>query len=95
MDGWSDVERRITQFVRTYRAGGPPDLCTVVMSAGNGRLLRAAARFRIDKRPVSVPWRVLPDDRTPSFVQIWLPPEPKDRAATGPRRVAAARAGQA
>ena len=25
MDGWSDVERRITQFVRTYRAGGPPD----------------------------------------------------------------------
>ena len=34
-DGWSDVERRITQFVRTYRAGGVPELCTVVMSAGN------------------------------------------------------------
>ena len=77
-DGWSDVERRITQFVRTYRAGGPAQLCTVVMSAGNSRLLRAAARVPIDKARVSVPWRVLPDDRTPSFVQIWLPPLPRN-----------------
>jgi hypothetical protein len=77
-DGWSDVERRITQFVRTYRADGEPELCTVVMPAGNSRLLRAAARVPIDKQRVSVPWRVLPDDRTPSFVQIWLPPQTQD-----------------
>ena len=35
-DGWSDVERRIAQFVETYRGGGHEELCTVVMSAGNG-----------------------------------------------------------
>jgi hypothetical protein len=76
-DGWSDVERRITQFVRTYRAGGPAELCTMVMSAGNTLQLRAAARVRIDKERVSLPWRVKPDDKTPSFVQIWLPPQPR------------------
>ena len=76
-DGWSDVERRITQFVRTYRGVGAPELCTMVMSAGNSRLLRAAAKVPIAKR-VSVPWRILPNDRTPNFVQIWLPPESKD-----------------
>src|SRR5260370_650630 len=31
-DGQSDLERRITQFVETYRAGGPERLCTVVLS---------------------------------------------------------------
>jgi hypothetical protein len=72
-DGWSDVERRVTQFVRTYRAGGPPELCNVVMSASNSLEFRATARARLEKESVSVPWRVLPDDRTPSFVQIWLP----------------------
>jgi hypothetical protein len=72
-DGWSDVERRITQFVRTYRAGGPPELCNVVMSASNSLQFRATARARIERNRVSVPWRVLPDDKTPSFVQIWLP----------------------
>jgi hypothetical protein len=72
-DGWSDVERRITQFVRTYRAGGPPQLCNVVMSAGNSLQFRDTARARIEKERVSVPWRVLPDDKTSSFVQIWLP----------------------
>lgn len=77
-DGWSDVERRITQFVRTYRSIGVPELCTVVMSAGNSRLLRAAAKVPIDAERVSVPWRVLPNDRTPNFVQIWLPPQSSD-----------------
>jgi hypothetical protein len=75
-DGWSDVERRITQFVRTYRGTGPQELCTVVMSAGNSRKSRAAARIEIGEQDletrVSLPWRLLPDDKTPSFVQIWL-----------------------
>ncbi len=73
MDGWSDVERRIEQFVRTYRAGGPDQLCTVVMSAGNSFNFRAAGRVNVPQEGFSVPWRVLPDDKTPSFVQIWLP----------------------
>src|SRR5438876_234607 len=43
-DGQSDLERRITQFVETYRAGGPERLCTVVLSAGNFLLARTAAQ---------------------------------------------------
>jgi len=85
-DGWSDVERRIAQFVETYRGGGHERLCTVVMSAGNGLQFGAAARVKVEadkskgSPTVSVPWRVLPDDKTPSFVQVWL--EPLSRSET-------------
>ena len=46
-DGCSDVERRIAQFVETYRGERTARLCTVVMSAGNGLQLRAAARVKV------------------------------------------------
>jgi hypothetical protein len=75
-NGESDVERRITQFVKTYREGNPDQrLCTVVMSAGNTFQLRAAASVSLGpgRRSCELPWRVLPDDKTPSFVEIWLP----------------------
>jgi hypothetical protein len=75
-NGESDVERRITQFVKTYRDGSPDQgLCTVVMSAGNTFQLRAAASVSLtrDKPSCELRWRVLPDDKTPSFVEIWLP----------------------
>jgi hypothetical protein len=36
--------------------------------------MQAAARLTVDRgKTKSLPWRVLPDDKTPSFVQIWLP----------------------
>jgi len=74
-DGQSDLERRITQFVETYRAGGPEQLCTVVLSAGNFLLTRTAAQVPAsgteDGKPLC--WRIQPDDRTPSFVEIWGP----------------------
>jgi len=73
-DGFGDVERRITQFVKTYRGDGPEDLCTFVLSVGNALQLRAAARMDVCPEHIGeIPWRVLPDDKTPSFVQIWLP----------------------
>jgi hypothetical protein len=73
-DGASDVERRITQFVESYRGDGPEDLCTVVLSAGNSLQLRDAARMDIDEHRVGeISWRLQPDDKTPNFVQIWLP----------------------
>jgi hypothetical protein len=73
-DGCSDVEKRITQFIKTYRGDGPKDLCTFVLSAGNSLQLRSAAQMDIPRGCVGeIPWRVLPDDKTPSFVEIWLP----------------------
>jgi hypothetical protein len=63
-DGGSDVERRIAQFVKTYRGNGPEDLCTLVLSAGNSLQLRAAAQMDIPPgRARKIPWRVQPDDK--------------------------------
>lgn len=74
-DGYSDVEIRIAQFVKTYRGGdGREDLCTFVLAAGNSLQLRAAAQMDIPPRKSEeILLRVLPDDKTPNFVQIWLP----------------------
>jgi hypothetical protein len=74
-DGYSDVERRVTQFIKTYRGGdGREDLCTVVLAAGNSLQLRAAAQMDIvPRKSEEILLRVLPDDKTPNFVQIWLP----------------------
>jgi hypothetical protein len=73
-DGFSDIERRICQFVETYRNGGDARLCTVVLSGGNSLQLRAAAKLHVGpgKERASIPWRIQPDDRTPNFVEIWL-----------------------
>lgn len=73
-DGQGDLERRITQFVETYRGRGPEKLCTVVLSAGNFLLTRAAACVPppgTAGKPLS--WRMQPDDKTPNFVEIWGP----------------------
>jgi len=78
-DGWSDVERRIAQFVRTYRAGGPPELCTMVMSASNTLQSRGAARVQVDKDLISLPWRVLPDDIRRALYRSGFPPSPGTR----------------
>jgi hypothetical protein len=73
-DGYSDVERRITQFIKTYRDGGPEDLCTFVLAAGNSLQLRGAAQMDIPSDGVGeIRLRLQPDDKTPNFVQIWLP----------------------
>jgi hypothetical protein len=74
-DGHSDVERRIAQFIKTYRGGdGNEDLCSVVLAAGNSLQLRAAAQMDLlPGKSGEILLRVLPDDKTPNFVQIWLP----------------------
>jgi hypothetical protein len=64
-------------------ANDPP--LQVVLPAGNGHATRCHARVRFpEEEAVPLPWRVQPDDRTSSAMQIWLPhagplPVPKDR----------------
>jgi hypothetical protein len=57
----------------------------VVIPSGNSHLARLHARVSFDAvgEVVELPWRVQPDDLTPSFVEIWLPPGP-----AGAQRVA-------
>jgi hypothetical protein len=47
----------------------------VVLPAGNSRLARCHAQFALDanKKHETLRWRILPDDRTPSFMEVWLP----------------------
>lgn len=74
-DGEAPIELAIRSFVENYRAlpGGPA--CEVVVPVGNGFLSRNIAKLKIaaNRRLKPLPWRVQPDDKTSSYVQIWLP----------------------
>ncbi|MEM9012098.1 MAG: hypothetical protein AAGE18_12775 [Pseudomonadota bacterium] len=70
-DGSSDMERLFDQFVDE---ANPPMQFT--LSAGNGHLSRG---YAVVPPPDPAPgpdyvleWRVLPDDRTPTLMQLWL-----------------------
>ena len=74
-DGSSGLEAAIDDFVRNRSVDAPT---TVVLGAGNHHLARMHAR--LDLAPQGAPaatqslaWRLPPDDRTPSFLEIWLP----------------------
>ncbi len=45
----------------------------VVLPAGNSHAVRCHAEVRFGGDPVALPWRVQPDDRTSSAMQIWMP----------------------
>jgi hypothetical protein len=72
-DGSSIIERAIDQFI-TLRST-PQAPAAVVIPAGNNRLSRCHASFTLAAQGnrKSLAWRILPDDRTPSFLEIWLP----------------------
>lgn len=74
-DGTSMLETAINEFIRSRvpSSGGNSELC-VVIPAGNSYLSRCHANFCLksaEERELT--WRVLPDDRTESFLEIWLP----------------------
>jgi len=57
----------------------------VVLPAGNSYLSRIHARMSFARagQSATLPWRTLPDDRTPSFLEIWLPaPQPTQSRLT-------------
>ena len=71
-DGSSDLEQAIDEIVSERRKVAPTE---VVVAAGNSNLARLHAAFRFERveQSQSLRWRVLPDDKTPSFLEIWLP----------------------
>ncbi|HUQ76784.1 MAG TPA: hypothetical protein VM183_18845 [Burkholderiales bacterium] len=73
-DGSSILERALDQLIQLRRAAGLP--FAVVLPAGNHHLSRCHARFRTSAKPRRMRWRVLPDDATPSFLELWLPHVP-------------------
>ncbi len=77
-DGTELLEAAIDQTIRARRAAYPDVDCNIVISAGNSHLTRTHAQLsfqRVGETRI-LDYRVLPDDRTPSFLEIWLPRGP-------------------
>lgn len=72
-DGTSAFEEAIESLIAQCAALGVT--LRVVLPAGNSYLLRTHAQvsFQNIGQVVSLNWRVLPDCRTPSYLEIWLP----------------------
>jgi hypothetical protein len=72
-DGTSPLEDAIETLVAQAAALGVS--LRVTLPAGNSYLSRchALASFRRRNQVVPLQWRVLPDDQTPSYLEIWLP----------------------
>lgn len=74
-DGTSDIERAIDDLI-AQRLGTKAPL-QVVIPAGNHRLRRCHARVAFERTgqasTKTLNWQVLPDDRTTSYLEIWLP----------------------
>jgi hypothetical protein len=71
-DGSSDLEQAIDEVVEARRHVAP---CQIVISSGNSHLdrLHAEIRFASSGEKIPLSWHALPDDKTPSFLEIWLP----------------------
>jgi hypothetical protein len=70
-DGTHPVELAFDQLI-----ADDPERRAIVLPSGNSHLERCHASIVFPAPPeveVALPWRVLPDDRTPSSVEVWLP----------------------
>lgn len=74
-DGTSDLEQAIDRFVTDRIDANGKRWLEVVLPSGNSHLSRCHAEVSFQSIGQVEPlyWRVLPDDQTPSFLEIWLP----------------------
>jgi hypothetical protein len=77
-DGGHPLERALQKTVEVWeRLIGAS--VRIVLPAGNNLQSRLHARMSFDEcQSVDLPWRVHPDDRTASHVEIWLPRRPSE-----------------
>jgi len=75
-NGSSMIESAIDHIVSNINAYPFLSQVSVFIAAGNQRQARCTARTTLkkgDKNPTTFRWKVLPDDLTPSFLEIWFP----------------------
>jgi len=71
-DGTSLIEQFLDEFIRHRRRVGEAPT-QIVLPAGNSYQSRSHARFVLSpNEQQSVTWRVLPDDKTFSYIEVWL-----------------------
>jgi hypothetical protein len=73
-DGTGHIESAIDDIIDLWRTVLNVEV-NVTIASGNNHLSRVHAQvgFQIPNDITTLPWRVLPDDRTPSYVEVWLP----------------------
>lgn len=73
-DGTSILEKAIDELIELRQHNAKAAL-RVVLPSGNSRLSRCHAKFDLSGagKEQALAWRLLPDDPTPSFMEIWLP----------------------
>jgi hypothetical protein len=71
-DGSGFLEEAMDELIEKRARKYP---LAIVLPAGNSYLSRCHARFPLGANPDSrtLTWRIRPDDKTPSFLEIWLP----------------------
>jgi hypothetical protein len=73
-DGTSPFETAVDELVRAWSVLFGNGRLSIVLPAGNNFLWRTHAHFSLPATSTQrLDWRVVPDDRTPSTVQVWLP----------------------
>ena len=92
-DGTSSIEQAIDELIRARKELGVP--LEIVMPAGNHRLKQSHAALTLAKQPsdpkrldsttepkheASLDWRVLPDTRSRSHLEIWISGEAEPNA---------------
>lgn len=68
-NGSMAIERGLRALIRSRGDRSPIRMC---LPAGNNNLERSTARLKLKRRkPQTVDWRIMPDDHTSNFVEIW------------------------
>lgn len=73
-DGTGHLAEAIDERLEAYESAG--QRVAVVLPAGNGHLSQCHAQVALPADPTkekTLHWRILPDTRTPNFLEIWLP----------------------
>ena len=68
------IGERAIDFILSFWSAVFSVPAEAVIASGNTHLERLHAEARSATGAVDLPWRIPPDDRTPSYVEIWLPP---------------------
>jgi hypothetical protein len=73
-DGRARLEEAMEELIHKSAMHGVP--LRIVLPAGNSYLLRTHAQvsFKNNTDSADLEWRILPDGRKPSYLEIWLPP---------------------
>ncbi|MFN7609811.1 MAG: hypothetical protein ACK5QX_02580, partial [bacterium] len=76
--------QKYVRLLNHQRWNGPP--VRLVLPAGNDNLSQGSAVLgrRAAGRTASLGWRILPEDRTSSYAEVWVDPKPEKRASTIP-----------